>query len=450
MYDFLVIGAGSGGVRFARMIAARGFKVGIIEKDEIGGTCVLKGCIPKKLFIYAANFSKEMQLSKEYGWSGSLRDFNLWKFMTKKDTELKRLSNLYTNALKVNNVDIIKGEARFINDNTVIVNKDKKYTAKKFLITTGSMPRQLDIPGFNYTMDSTDFLNIKQIPKEALILGGGYIALEFTNILLSLGVKVNMFIRNNSNPLRLFDKSISAFIKEQLELQGVNFVNAKSITSIEKNNNSTLTATFDNQKKLTADIIINAVGRTANTHKLNLTAARVEYYDTNAIEVDDFFVTSNPNIYALGDVINKVNLTPVATKQAMYLVENLTTDKELKPFNYNFIPNTVFSYPEVASCGLTEDEAYYEMYSIDIYKSSFRTLKNSLTNTKVKSLFKIIVDSKTQKVLGMHIVDPNAGEIMQGFAVALKLGVTKQELDDVIGIHPTSAEELVTMYHKSE
>lgn len=450
MYDFLVIGAGSGGVRFARMIAARGFKVAIIEKDEIGGTCVLKGCIPKKLFIYAANFAKDIQLSKDYGWSGSLRDFNLWKFMSKKDEELKRLSNLYYNGLKVNNVDIIKGEARFINNNTVIVSNDKKYTARKFLITTGSIPKKLDIPGFNHAIDSTEFLNLKHVPKEALILGGGYIALEFTNILLSLGVKVHMFIRNNGNPLRLFDKSISAFIKEQLELQGVNFVKAQNIVSIEKNLNNTLTATFNNKTKSTADIIINAVGRTANSYRLNLTAAGVEYYDTNAIEVDDFFVTSNPNIYALGDVINKVNLTPVATKQAMYLVENLTTEKELKPFDYNFIPNTVFSYPEVASCGLTEEEAYYQMYSIDIYKSSFRTLKNSLTHSKVKSLFKIIVDSKTQKVLGMHIVDPNAGEIMQGFAVALKLGVTKQELDDVIGIHPTSAEELVTMYHKSE
>ncbi|MGV3279006.1 glutathione-disulfide reductase [Rickettsiales bacterium LUAb2] len=445
-YDYLVIGAGSGGVRFARLMGSKGFKVAIIEGDEIGGTCVIRGCIPKKLFIYATTAGRETNVANAFGWNYRDSDFDLAEFIEKKDIELQRLSNIYSNVLTNNNVKIIKGFASFSSENSIIVN-DKEYFAKQIIIATGSTPRKLPVKGFEHTIDSNDFLNLNNIPKSALILGGGFSALEFTNILLALGVKVSIFIRSG-RVLNSFDHEISDHIKQELIKQGVTFISDTILQKIEKNANGDLTTIFANDQQVTTSIVVRLVGRTPNVKHLNLEAAKVKLNDYGAIVVDDYFQTSNPNIFAIGDVIDKANLTPVATKQAMYLVNNLTSNHK-KAFNYNLIPTAVFSYPEIAKCGLTEQKALEQGYKLDIYKSSFRPLKHTITGKDIKSFFKIIVNSENQKVLGIHICDLSAGEIIQGFAAALKAGITKPELDDVIGVHPSSAEELVTMYNKA-
>lgn len=451
-FDYLVLGGGSGGVRFARLMGSKGHNVALVEGNDMGGTCVLRGCIPKKLFIYAGSFNRLNKISNEYGWKTKKGDFDLTEFIAKKNQEIMRLSSIYTNLLKNNNVTIIKGWGSFSGANSVKVQDNdgniKEYTAKKIIIAVGGKSRNINVEGEEHTTDSDSFLNLETIPKEVLIIGGGYIALEFANIMLSLGVKVNIFVRSGK-VLNGFDKDIALHLQEELIKQGVNFIKATSINKFEKNSDNTITTNFNTNEKLTTGIVIKTVGRDPNVDNLNLATANIKTREDKAIVVDDYFTTSNPNVYAIGDVINRLTLTPVATKEAMVMVHNFNNPNNLKKMNYNFVASAVFSYPEVAYCGLTEQEAIEAGYTIDIYKSSFRPLKYSLTSSNIKSFMKIIVDNKTQKVLGIHICDTEAGEIMQGFAAALKIGINKQQLDDVVGIHPTSAEEIVTMYNKS-
>lgn len=449
MYDYIIIGAGSGGVRLSRLLGAAGRKVAVVEGSGVGGTCVLKGCIPKKLFIYATSFANEDALARDYGWSVATPQFEVAKFMAAKEDELARLSGIYENILERNNVELLRGYARFISNSKVEV-AGREYQAHNFIIATGSKSASLNFPGCEHCLNSDAFLNITHMPKEALVIGGGYIGTEFTRILLGGGTKVHMLIRSGI-PLRGFDTDVSSFIKEQMEAQGVNFIEPQTIKMIKPHQGRYQVTLSGTDTPLVVDKVINVIGRTPNTQGLSLAAAGVELGAQQEIIVDDNFQTSAPNIYAIGDVINKLNLTPVATRQAMHLAEHFLSDKKvkIKPIDYRYVAKAVFCYPEVAACGLTQAEAEAEGYQVDIYKSTFTPLKNTLTTKKARSFFKLVVDRSTQKVLGIHIVDTHAAEAMQGFAVSLSLGVTKAQLDAVIGIHPTSAEELVTMYNKA-
>lgn len=449
VYDYIVIGAGSGGVRLSRLLGASGAKVAVVEAREIGGTCVIRGCIPKKLLIYATSFGGEIAAAKGYGWNAEAKDFNLSAFVDAKDRELERLGSIYNSILEKNNVEIIKGFARFVNEDTIEVD-GKPYEAKKYIIATGGMPAPLPLEGEQHAISSEDFLDLRVVPKTALVIGGGYIGTEFTRVLTSMRTKVNVFIRSGI-PLRGFDADISVFIKEELERQGVEFIDAKLITRIEKLDDNKYLTSFENGLKLETDLVVNVAGRVPNVHNMGIENAGIKTAKHGAIITDTNFQTSNARVYAIGDVIDKMNLTPVAIKQAMHLASHfLNPEIKQEALDYHFVPKAVFCWPEVSACGFTEAQAKEKGLEIEVYKSTFTPLKYSLLEKKVRSFFKIVVEKKSRKVLGIHIVDTHAAEIMQGFAAAIRAGITKEELDTTVGLHPTSAEELVTMYTKAE
>lgn len=440
-YDLFIIGAGSGGVRAARMASGFGANVAIAEDTFLGGTCVNAGCIPKKLFVYASHFAEEFHHAEGFGWTLGKPAFDWATLLANKNGEIKRLNGVYEKILKNAGVEIIDGHARLIDPNTVAVG-DKSITAERILIATGGWPSVPDIPGKEHSITSNEAFHLDKLPGKIVIVGGGYIAVEFAGIFQGMGVDTTLLYRG---PLfmRGFDHDLRTTLAEEMRNKGINVMFGHVIDNIKKDED-TLTATLDNGDTLTADQIMFAIGRRPRTEGLGLETLGIETGAAGEIKVNDHYQTSIPSIYAIGDVTDRIQLTPVALAEGMVLAKRLYT-REDKDVDYEDIPTCVFSQPNLGTVGLTEEQAREQYARIEIYKSRFTPMKLSLTDSHEKTLMKIIVDKATDRVVGVHMLGPDAGEIIQGIAIAMKAGATKTTFDSTIGIHPTSAEEFVTM-----
>ena len=440
-YDLFVIGAGSGGVRAARMSAGFGAKVAIAEDRLLGGTCVNVGCIPKKLFVYASHYRDDFDDSCSYGWEMSSRTFNWHTLLNNKDKEIKRLNGVYRDLLQSAGVTLIEGRARLLDPHSVVID-DSSYTAERILIATGGWPSIPDIPGREHVITSNEAFYLDQLPERIIIVGGGYIAVEFAGIFNGLGVETTLVYRGELF-LRGFDKEARQVLAEEMRKKGVKLLFNTDIRSIGKAGAGYAARISDNTE-LQADLIMYATGRHPNVDNIGLEALGVELNDYGGIVVNADFQTSVPSLYAIGDVTHRYNLTPVATAEGTALARNLY-GKQPMHVDYDNIPTCIFSLPNFGSVGLTEEQATERYRDPLIYEAGFKPLKLTLTGNPERTYMKLIVDRHTDRVLGAHMIGPEAGEIIQGIAIALKAGATKAQFDATIGIHPTLAEEFVTM-----
>ena len=441
-FDLFVIGAGSGGVRAGRMAAAKGKKVAIAEVSALGGTCVNVGCVPKKLFVYASQFSELFHASQGYGWSiQQSQSFNWETLRDNKTQEIRRLNDIYQKLLSNSGAQIIKGRASLENPNQVSVN-GHTYSAENILIATGGWPYIPEFEGSDLAISSNEMFTLEQLPEKAVVVGGGYIAVEFAGILNGLGVKTDLIYRGE-RLLKSFDAQCSEKVTEGMIAKGVNIHLNTEVRSI-SGQESTLTVHLNNHQSLEAGIALYATGRKANTQGLGLENTAIKTQPNGAIVVDDYFKTAEPNVYALGDVIDRVQLTPVAIQESMLLLEQLYGESKQR-MDYENIPTAVFSQPELATVGLTEQQARDRYSNIKVYESDFRPMFETLGQGKGRVYIKLIVDSATDRVVGCHMVGEHAAEIIQGIAIAIKAGATKANFDQTMGIHPTVAEELVTL-----
>ncbi len=442
-FDLFVIGAGSGGVRAARMAAALGKRVAIAEDRYLGGTCVNVGCVPKKLFVYGAHYGEDFHDAQAYGWQmDSKPRFNWEQLRDNKNKEINRLNSVYASLLENSGAQLIDGFARLLDAHSVAVN-DKTYSAENILIATGGWPFVPDFPGSQHVITSNEVFYLEQFPEKALVVGGGYIAVEFAGILNGLGADTELIYRKDLF-LRGFDRDVREFVRNEIRKKGVGLNFNTQVQSVEKLENGRFRAQLDTGQSIDADTILYATGRKPKTQGLGLADAGVATADDGTILVNDYFQTNVPSIYALGDVVGRLELTPVALAEGMALVKYLYQDSH-SVLDYTGIPTAVFSQPSIGTVGLSEEQALEKGYKIAIYRSIFKALKHTLSGSEERCLMKMVVDQGTDKVLGVHMVGAEAGEIMQGIAVALKAGATKTVFDETIGIHPTSAEEFVTM-----
>lgn len=445
-YDFFVIGAGSGGVRAARTAAALGARTAIAEERFFGGTCVNVGCIPKKLYTYAAGFSNSCRDAAAYGWQVQPPEFDWLQLKENKDKEISRLNGIYRNILKASGVEIIEGRATLEAAGQVRVG-ERVVSARHILIATGGQALLPSIPGIELALDSDGFFELTSKPERVVVAGGGYIATELAGVFAGLGTRVDLVHRGNQL-LRGFDDEIAAFVTDAIRQYTRLHLNT-CITRIERRSGSSdLAITLENDQQLIADQVVFATGRRPNTRGLGLEALGVALDDKGAVVVDEHFETSVPGIYAVGDVIDRVALTPVALAEGQTLARRLfATDTELRNgrVSYDLVPSAVFCEPEIATVGLTEAQAREASSSLKVFKSRFRPLKQTMTGADKFTLMKMLVDGETDRVLGLHMAGTDAAEILQGFAVALQAGATKKDFDNTLGIHPTAAEEFVTM-----
>jgi glutathione reductase (NADPH) len=441
-YDLLVIGGGSGGVRSARWAAALGAKVAICEDDRYGGTCVLRGCIPKKMMVYGAHFADDIETAKDFGWDISINSHDWKAFKQARDKELSRLSGLYSNMLSKNGVEVLQGKGVVTEANSVEVG-GKKVTAKNIIIAVGGVPWRPQIEGYEHGINSDQFFELEERPKRVVVAGGGFIGVEFAGLLNHFGSEVQMIIRS-PQILRGFDNEATAFLQESMKTQGIEVRSSTTIDKVVKKDDGTYLLNLSDETQIECDCIIVATGRIPKTEGLGLENAGVKVDSKGAICVNSFSQTNIPSIYAVGDVTNRVNLTPVALQEGMLVAENLFNGKTLK-MTYDNIPSAVFSSPPLSTVGLTEEQCKDQNKEIEVFTSSFRPLKYTLGDRQIRTFMKMIVEKDGQKVIGLHMVGDDAPEIMQGFAVALKAGVTKEIFDQTIGIHPSSAEEYTTM-----
>ncbi len=439
--DLFVIGAGSGGVRAARMAAGLGVRVAIAESQYLGGTCVNVGCVPKKLFVYASHFREDFAAAQGFGWSVSEPQFDWPRLLTQKNREIHRLQNVYEGLLDNSGVQVITGQARIIDDHTVVIG-ERYFRCERILIATGAQPSVPDIPGKEFVVTSNEMFALETLPERILIVGGGYIAVEFAGIMHGLGVKTTLCYRGDKL-LRGFDDDVRDFVAQEMVKKGIDIRLNTEINRIEQNANGFVAHTSQGQT-IEADLVLYATGRRPNTVGLRLEELGVEMEANGAVKVDRHYQTSIPSVYALGDVANRYNLTPVATAEAMAFVTQCYT-KQPTFVDYNAIPTAVFSQPNIGTVGLTESEARKRHPEIDIYRSVFTPMKHTLSGLGEKTLMKMVVNRNNDKVLGLHMVGADAGEIIQGMAVAIRAGATKAVFDSTIGIHPTAAEEFVTM-----
>jgi glutathione reductase (NADPH) len=440
-YDLFVIGAGSGGVRAARMSASYGARVGIAEDRYLGGTCVNVGCVPKKLFVYASHVSEEIHNAKGFGWDIAHTTFDWSKLINNKNAEIKRLNGVYKNLLDNTGVETIYGRATIVDDHTVEID-GKQFTAERLLVATGGWPMVPDIPGKEYVISSNEAFFLESLPKKIIIVGGGYIAVEFAGIFNGLGVDTTLLYRGPLF-LRGFDQDLRTTLAEEMQKKGINIKFNSNISDIEKTDDH-LIATLEDGARLEADQVMYATGRIPMTKDLGLEKVGIKLDEKNAIKVNEDYQTNVPSIYAIGDVTDRVNLTPVALAEGMVLAKRFFGNAD-KPVDYSDIPTCVFSQPNMSTVGLTEEQAREKYTDIDIYKSKFTPMKYSLSDNDEKTLMKMIVDKITDRVIGVHMLGPDAGEIIQGIGIAMKAGARKADFDSTIGIHPTAAEEFVTM-----
>ncbi|CAJ1947285.1 unnamed protein product [Cylindrotheca closterium] len=458
-YDFLVIGGGSGGVRASRIAAGHGAKVALIEPQlqhgapnysAIGGTCVNVGCVPKKLMVFAARYPGEVGEAAGYGWSGATPGQFDWKqFMEYKDTEITRLNNVYNKFILGNaGVEIIEGFGALNGKNAVDVHmtdsgETKTLTAKNILVAVGGWPFKPDIPGIEHTITSNEIFYLKEQPKRMVIVGGGFIALEFATIMDGLGTDVTLMYRGDLF-LRGFDNDMRAHLKEEMETNSkINLQFNTNPTEIVKNDDGSFTVVTEDGNKVECDSVMYATGRKGKIEKLNLESAGV-HTEKSFIPVDDYSRTNVPGIFAVGDITNRIALTPVALMEGHRLADTVFGGMD-RPVDHEFVAQTVFTTPEIGTVGYSEEEAVEKFKNISVFKSRFRAMKHSFPGSETYSLFKLIVDDNTGKVVGCHAATDGAGEMVQGIAIAIKMGATKADFDNTIGIHPTSAEEMVTM-----
>lgn len=440
-YDLFVIGAGSGGVRAARMATGFGAKVAIAEHLYLGGTCVNVGCVPKKLYVYASEYGKAFEDARGFGWRSQVPEFDWSTLRDNKTDEIGRLNSVYDKMLSNAGAEVIRGKASIVGPNEVEVN-GQRHTAGKILIATGGWPRRDTRPGTELGITSNEVFDLKEFPQRLLVAGGGYIAVEFAGIFNGLGAEVIQLYRGPLF-LRGFDHDIREFAAQELPKTGIDLRFEVIIDSIERTADG-LRCQLSDGKEVTVDQVLYAIGREPNTEGLGLENVDVRCDDQGYIEVDDDFRTATPSIFAVGDVIGGMELTPVALAEGMAFARKQFGSMQ-RAVEYDFIPSAVFCQPNIGTVGFTEEEARAEFDSITLYKSSFRPMKHTISGRDEKTFMKLIVDDATDRVVGVHMMGPDAGEIIQGIAIALKAGATKATFDATIGIHPTAAEEFVTM-----
>ena len=441
-YDLFVIGVGSGGVRAARMSAHYGARVATAEEKYMGGTCVNVGCIPKKLFVYASHYHDDFSEARGYGWQSHQPDFDWSTLLANKDKEILRLNGIYEGLLEDAGVTHFDGRARILDAHTIMVG-DEQVTTDKILIATGGWPTKQAIPGAEHIITSNEAFYLEALPKRALILGGGYIAVEFAGIYAGLGVQTELAYRGPLF-LRGFDDDVRHLVRSELEKKNITISFDSTLASVEQMPSGALRAAFEDGRIIETDMILAATGRKPAVADLGLETVNVAQRENGAIIVDDRYQTSEPNIFALGDVTDRIQLTPVAIQEAMCFASTQFAGKP-QVMDYTDIATAVFCQPNIATVGLTEAEARDEYPAIRVYRSQFRPLKHTLSGSEEQSLMKVLVDDATDRVVGIHMVGAEAGEIIQGLAVAMKAGVTKTIMDQTVGIHPTAAEEFVTM-----
>lgn len=448
-FDLVVIGAGSGGVRSARMAAAQGKNVAIIENRYLGGTCVNVGCVPKKMFVYASEYREKIEEAKGFGINGQISDFHWPTLRDNKTNEITRLNGIYQNLLTGPGATIFNGTGSLVDANTVHVSgqdgTEQDITADTILIATGSWPFIPNVPGAEHAITSNEVFDLADdaFPKRALVIGAGYIAVEFAGIFNGLGAETTLAVRKDL-VLRGFDDDIRSFVQGQMIEKGVNILAETEVASIDKQANGTLLVTYTNNEQQEVDLVLYATGRRPMTDGLNLEKLGIELNSNTTIKVNDFFQTSAPSVYALGDVIGTPQLTPIALAQGMkFLAHQYHNDTV--PMKYDNIPTAVFCQPNIGTVGPTEDECTAKGIDFDVYESNFKPLKHSISGMPERTLMKLIVNKADNKVIAAHMVGHDAGETIQGIAVAITAGATKADFDATIGIHPTSAEEFVTM-----
>ncbi|MGZ5587182.1 MAG: glutathione-disulfide reductase [Methylobacter sp.] len=440
-YDLFVIGAGSGGIRTARTASGYGIKVAIAEQRYLGGTCVNVGCVPKKLFVYASQFKEHFQAAGGGGWTVGKSTFSWPSLIENKDQEIGRLQAIYGNQLQQSGAEIITGKAHVLDEHTVVVN-NKEYSAERIVIATGGWPSVPDMPGKQHVLTSNEMFFLKKLPKSIIIVGGGYIAAEFVSILHSFGVHITLCHRGHKL-LRGFDEDIRDVVGNEMAKRGINLLLNTDIEVIESKADYFAVRLADGSKVQT-DMVMYATGRTPNSTKFGLEALGVKLDSEGAIKINADYQTNVPSIYAVGDVTNRVNLTPVALAEGSVLVNKLYGDQS-GSVDYDLIPTAVFCQPNIGTVGLTEAQAREKYPDIDVYKIRFTPMKNTLSGIDEKSLMKMIVVRSTDRVIGMHMVGTDAPEIIQGMAVAMRAGATKAVFDSTLGVHPTAAEEFVTL-----
>ena len=440
-YDLFVIGGGSGGVRAARVAASEiGSKVGLAEEDRYGGTCVIRGCVPKKLMVYASEFSRHLDDAFAFGWSAENSGFDWQKFRKKLHMELDRLETVYRKLLRNAGVDTYDQRAKLLDQNTVIIGK-KKLTARTILIATGGRPFRPDIPGIENALVSDDIFNLQRLPKSIAIIGGGYIACEMASIMNGFGVNTKLIYRGDQI-LRGFDKEIRNHVAEQMIKSGISISLNADVAQINVVAGG-LELTGSNGTTENFEKVLAATGRKPNSDDLGLENLGIKIGRIGEISVDDYSQTSSESIYAIGDVTNRSNLTPIAIREAMSFIETVFKGKPEK-LDYRTIPTAVFTTPEIGTVGLTEEEAS-EFGPLLIYTKNFKSMRDGFAGREDQIFMKFIVEEKNQKVLGCHFVSPFAGELVQLAAVAVTMGATKLDFDKTIAVHPTISEELVTM-----
>ncbi|MDO6563507.1 glutathione-disulfide reductase [Amphritea sp. 1_MG-2023] len=441
-FDLFVIGAGSGGVRAGRMAAGMGVRVGMAEDRYLGGTCVNVGCVPKKLFVYGSHFTEDFENAAGFGWTVGKSTFDWPTLRDNKTKEIERLNGIYRNMLINAGVNLLDGRAKITGANSVEV-AGKAYTAERILIATGGWPFVPAFPGSEHVISSNEVFYLDEFPKRAIVVGGGYIAVEFAGIFAGLGAETSLIYRGDMF-LRGFDQEVREFTAEEVAKKNVSLRFNNNIEKIDKQADGSFLAHLTDGTTLEADTIMYATGRVPNVMDLGLENINLEQKSNGAIVVNDQFQTGEPSVYAIGDVIDRVQLTPVALAEGMALVRNLYAGQD-QQVDYDLIATAVFCQPNIGTVGLSEEKSRELYDNVDVYKSKFRAMKHTLSGSDEKTFMKMLVDRDTDKVLGVHMVGPDAGEIIQGIAVALKAGATKAVFDATIGIHPTAAEEFVTM-----
>ena len=448
-YDLFVIGGGSGGVRAARFTGPLGFKVGLAEEYRMGGTCVIRGCVPKKLLSYASHGFEDVADLAGYGFDARVDGFSWERLIAAKDKEINRLEGAYQNTLKGAGVEAFKARAHLTDAHTVVLRdietgEEKTVTADKILLATGGYPTVPAIPGSELAITSNEAFHLETLPERIVVYGGGYIAVEFACIFAGLGAETHLVYRGEQ-PLRGFDGDLRQFFFEQLDHhENLTLHMGETISSLAKASGGGIDVALGSGKALQVDQAMFATGRAPNTPADLCLNGQIELNEKGAVKIDKFGQTTVPNIYAVGDVTDRVQLTPVALHEAMAFVKTVFQDTPTS-MDHSNIATAVFSHPEIATCGLTEEQARESHANVDIYRSSFRPMKNTLSGNPSRSFMKLVVDRDSDRILGMHIAGRDSAEMMQGFAIALKMGAKKADFDATVGIHPTSAEELVTM-----
>jgi glutathione reductase (NADPH) len=446
--DLFVIGAGSGGVRAARIAAGYGASVMIAEEYRVGGTCVIRGCVPKKLLVYASRYAEDFEDAAGYGWTVGEPDFSWPALIANKDREIARLELAYTTNLERSKVKIVKSRAVLEDAHTVrLVESGMKIHAKHILIATGAAPYLgANIAGLDHVISSNEAFHLEELPKRILIQGGGYIAVEFAGIFNGLGSEVTLVYRGE-NILRGFDDDVREHLRGEMEKRGIKIVTRQTVDSIEKVDHG-LCVELSDHNSFVVDRVMFATGRKPNVSGLGLEKAGVAVGKDGGIAVDEYSQTTAPNIYAVGDVTNRINLTPVAIREGHAFADTVFGGKPTR-VDHADVPTAVFSEPEVGVIGLTEAQACAQLAKVDIYKTSFRPMKMTLAGRDTRSFFKLIVDGETDRVVGCHIVGPDAGEMIQLIGIAVKMKATKADFDATMAVHPTAAEELVTLREKA-